>query len=85
MGVWLGVSVEVALAVGDGLWLRVIVGLGRTGAAVGEGNGAGLGAQAARRTIKKRAQRALFSMSALYQPSRGAFSTLSGWHRSPAF
>jgi len=53
VGVWLGVSVEVALTVGDRLGLRVTVGLGRTGTAVGEGNRVGFGAQAARRTVKK--------------------------------
>lgn len=75
VGVSLGLSVGVELAVADGLGLIVELGLG--GGRVAEGSSKELEAQAAKRVVKKTAERralkALFNMSALYQPCHSLF------------
>ena len=72
VGVSLGGSVAVALAVADRLGLRVAVALGGKRVAEGSGIWVDTGAQAVKNTVKMSTIGALFSMSALYQPSKSA-------------
>jgi hypothetical protein len=74
VGVLLAVGVGVAEVVDNGLGLEIAVWFVGRRVALGGGTRVDLGAQAAKSAINIRAQRALFSMPALYQLCQSAFA-----------